>query len=164
MTAARDGDFTKAPETGQGMVAELTAAFNQIMDRSTHFNSETQRVRRELIRHGRLDERLSASPGQGGWTSRVNDVNQLLDALVAPAANATRVLDAVAGGDLTQRVDLHDGSRQLRGDLRHLGRAVNKMVDQLSLFTGGDPGGPRGRHRGQTRWSGQGDAAVRELA
>ncbi|MGR3872540.1 HAMP domain-containing protein [Streptomyces graminifolii] len=136
MTAARDGDFTKAPETGQGIVAELTAAFNQIMDRSTHFNSETQRVRRELIRHGRLDERLSASPGQGGWTSRVNDVNQLLDALVAPAANATRVLDAVAGGDLTQRVDLHDGSRQLRGDLRHLGRAVNKMVDQLSLFTG----------------------------
>ncbi|MET7490329.1 HAMP domain-containing protein [Streptomyces sp. NPDC005538] len=136
MTAARDGDFTKAPETGHGMVAELTAAFNQIMDRSTHFNSETQRVKRELVRHGRLDERLSASPGQGGWTSRVNDVNQLLDALVAPAANATRVLDAVAGGDLTQRVDLHDGSRQLRGDLRHLGRAVNKMVDQLSLFTG----------------------------
>ncbi|MDV9172128.1 HAMP domain-containing protein [Streptomyces sp. W16] len=136
MTAARDGDFTKAPETGHGMVAELTAAFNQIMDRSTHFNSETQRVKRELIRHGRLDERLSASPGQGGWTSRVNDVNQLLDALVAPAANATRVLDAVAGGDLTQRVDLHDGSRELRGDLRRLGRAVNKMVDQLSLFTG----------------------------
>ncbi|MEV6499182.1 HAMP domain-containing protein [Streptomyces prunicolor] len=136
MTAARDGDFTKAPETGHGMVAELTAAFNQIMDRSTHFNSETQRVKRELIRHGRLDERLSASPGQGSWTSRVNDVNQLLDALVAPAANATRVLDAVAGGDLTQRVDLHDGSRQLRGDLRRLGRAVNKMVDQLSLFTG----------------------------
>nr|WSY55006.1 HAMP domain-containing protein [Streptomyces sp. NBC_00886] len=136
MTAARDGDFTKAPETGHGMVAELTAAFNQIMDRSNHFNSETQRVKRELVRHGRLDERLSASPGQGGWTSRVNDVNQLLDALVAPAANATRVLDAVAGGDLTQRVDLHDGSRQLRGDLRRLGRAVNKMVDQLSLFTG----------------------------
>ncbi|MET7570119.1 HAMP domain-containing protein [Streptomyces sp. NPDC005492] len=136
MTAARDGDFAKAPETGHGMVAELTAVFNQIMDRSTHFNSETQRVKRELVRHGRLDERLSASPGQGGWTSRVNDVNQLLDALVAPAANATRVLDAVAGGDLTQRVDLHDGSRQLRGDLRHLGRAVNKMVDQLSLFTG----------------------------
>ncbi|GAA3817748.1 HAMP domain-containing protein [Streptomyces phyllanthi] len=136
MTAARDGDFVKAPEVGHGLVAELTAVFNQIIDRSTHFNTEAQRVRRELVRHGRLDERLSASPGQGSWTSRVNDVNQLLDALVAPAANATRVLDAVAGGDLTQRVDLHDGNRQLRGDLRRLGRAVNKMVDQLSLFTG----------------------------
>ncbi|MGI5198108.1 HAMP domain-containing protein [Streptomyces sp. CA-288835] len=136
MTAARDGDFTKVPESGQGLVAELNAVFNQIMGRDAHFNSEVQRVRRELVRHGRLDERLSASPGQGQWTTRVDDVNQLLDALVAPAANATRVLDAVAGGDLTQRVDLHDGNRQLRGDLRRLGRAVNKMVDQLSLFTG----------------------------
>ncbi|MFG2961841.1 HAMP domain-containing protein [Streptomyces sp. NPDC048288] len=136
MTAARDGDFTKVPETGEGIVGELTAVFNQIMDRNIHFNTDVRRVKRELVRHGRLDERLSASPGQGAWTSRVNDVNQVLDALVAPAANATRVLDAVAGGDLTQRVDLHDGSRQLRGDLRRLGRAVNKMVDQLSLFTG----------------------------
>ncbi|MFC7911489.1 HAMP domain-containing protein [Streptomyces nigra] len=136
MTAARDGDFRRLPETGDGMVAELTAVFNQIMDRSTHFNGEMQRVKRELVRYGRLDERLSASPGQGDWTTRVDDVNVVLDALVAPAANATRVLDAVAGGDLTQRVDLHDGSRQLRGDLRRLGRAVNTMVDQLSLFTG----------------------------
>lgn len=95
MTAARDGDFTKVPETGHGLVADLSAAFNQIIDRSTHFNTEVQRVRRELVRHGRLDERLSASPGQGSWTTRVNEVNQLLDALVAPAANATRVLDAV---------------------------------------------------------------------
>ncbi|WP_199844998.1 HAMP domain-containing protein [Streptomyces scabiei] len=136
MTAARDGSFTKVPQTGPAPVAELCALFNQIIDRSTHFGSEVQRVRRELVRHGRLDERLSASPGQGAWATRVDDVNQTLDALVAPAANATRVLDAVAGGDLTQRVDLHDGNRQLRGDLRRLGRAVNKMVDQLSLFTG----------------------------
>ncbi|WP_128376737.1 HAMP domain-containing protein [Streptomyces cavernae] len=136
MTAARDGDFAKVPEAGHGLVAELNAVFNQIVDRSTHFNTEVQRVRRELVRHGRLDERVSASPGQGAWASRVHEVNQILDALVAPAANATRVLDAVAGGDLTQRVDLHDGNRQLRGDLRRLGRAVNKMVDQLSLFTG----------------------------
>ncbi|MGW0709591.1 HAMP domain-containing protein [Streptomyces sp. NPDC002643] len=136
LTAARDGIFTKVPETGPAPVAELCSLFNQIIDRSTHFGGEVQRVRRELVRHGRLDERLSASPGQGAWATRVDEVNQTLDALVAPVANATRVLDAVAGGDLTQRVDLHDGNRQLRGDLRRLGRAVNKMVDQLSLFTG----------------------------
>lgn len=81
MTAARDGDFTKLPETGEGIVAELTAVFNQILDRSLHFNTEVRRVKREPVRYGRLDERLSASPGQGGWTSRVDDVNQLLDAL-----------------------------------------------------------------------------------
>ncbi|MHC5906894.1 HAMP domain-containing protein [Streptomyces sp. S6] len=138
LLAARDGDFARAmaPVEGEGIVAELATAFNQIVDRSEHFNTEVRRVKREVIRNGRLDERVSASPGQGRWTSRVDDVNQLLDALAAPAANAARVLDAVADGDLTQRVDLHDGTRQLRGDLRRLGRAVNRMVDQLSLFTG----------------------------
>lgn len=111
MTSARDGGFTKAPETGEGLAAELGAMFHQIMDRSRHYNAELACVRREIVRH----ERVGASPGQGSWASRVNDVNTIIGALVAPAANATRVLDAVAGGDLTQRVDLHDGNRQLRG-------------------------------------------------
>ncbi|GGR75830.1 histidine kinase [Streptomyces aureoverticillatus] len=136
MRAARDGNFTKAPHTSSGLVAELVTVFNELVDRSTHFDSELLRVRREMVRHGRLDERFSASPGQGSWATRIIEVNSLLDSLVAPATNATRVLNAVAGGDLTQRVDLHDGSRELRGDLRRLGRAVNTMVDQLSLFTG----------------------------
>ncbi|WP_233416303.1 HAMP domain-containing protein [Streptomyces sp. N35] len=137
MTSLRDGDFrVRAPEGSTGVSAELAAVFNQIADRNQHLASELARLRREIVRHGRLDERVAASPGQGSWSTTVADANIVVDALVAPAANATRVLDAVAGGDLTQRVDLHDGSRQLRGDLRHLGRAVNKMVDQLSLFTG----------------------------
>ncbi|ARX83425.1 MULTISPECIES: HAMP domain-containing protein [Streptomyces] len=136
MRAARDGNFTKAPHTSSGLVAELVTVFNELVDRSTHFDSELLRVRREMVRHGRLDTRFTASPGQGSWATRIIEVNSLLDSLVAPATNATRVLNAVAGGDLTQRVDLHDGSRELRGDLRRLGRAVNTMVDQLSLFTG----------------------------
>ncbi|MGW7414031.1 HAMP domain-containing protein [Streptomyces sp. NPDC054863] len=137
MTALRDGDFrVRLLEAQEGTPAELTAVFNQIAHRKEHYGAELARVRREVVRHGRLDERLAVSPGQGGWASNINSTNALLDALVVPAANATRVLDAVAGGDLTQRVDLHDGNRQLHGDLRRLGRAVNKMVDQLSLFTG----------------------------
>ncbi|MFI8927532.1 HAMP domain-containing protein [Streptomyces sp. NPDC053474] len=136
MRAARDGNFAKAPLTGSGLTAELITVFNELVDRSTHFDGELIRVRREMVRHGRLDERFTASPGQGSWATRIIEVNSLLESLVAPATNATRVLNAVAGGDLTQRVDLHDGSRELRGDLRRLGRAVNTMVDQLSLFTG----------------------------
>jgi hypothetical protein len=46
MTAARDGTFIKTPETGPAPVAELCALFNQIIDRSTHFGGEVQRVKR----------------------------------------------------------------------------------------------------------------------
>lgn len=81
LTAARDGDFAKVPETGYGPVAEPSTAFTQITDRDLHFGTEVRwvgrelvrRVRRESVRHGRLDERPSASPGQGSWTTRPGD-------------------------------------------------------------------------------------------
>ncbi|MGH4028223.1 HAMP domain-containing protein [Actinomycetota bacterium Odt1-20B] len=138
MRSARDGKFARIPPgvANSGLASELTSVFNEMVDRSLHFDAELSRVRREIVRHGRLDERFTASPGQGSWANRIFEVNSLLDALATPAANATRVLNAVAGGDLTQRVALHDGTRELRGDMRRLGRAVNTMVDQLSLFTG----------------------------
>ncbi|MFC6063447.1 HAMP domain-containing protein [Streptomyces ochraceiscleroticus] len=137
MNAVRDGDFTvRADGAYEGVAAELAEAFNQIVTRNAHLASELQRVRQEVIREGRLDERLAASPGHGAWTTSVDAANTLLEALVVPVGNATRVLDAVADGDLTRRVELHDGKRQLRGDLARLGRGVNRMVDQLSLFTG----------------------------
>ncbi|WP_215910839.1 HAMP domain-containing protein [Streptomyces coffeae] len=137
MHALCDGDFTvRMDGSAEGVLGEMAGIFNQLVLRNAHLADELQRVRREVLRQGRLDERISASPGQGTWTSSVDAANQLVDALVGPVSNATRVLDAVAAGDLTQRVDLHDGNRQLRGDLRRLGRGVNRTVDQLSLFTG----------------------------
>ncbi|WP_326581420.1 HAMP domain-containing protein [Actinacidiphila glaucinigra] len=137
MRSLCDGDFrVRLGDGTEGVLAELAGTFNRIVAREQHFSAELDRVKREVVRRGRLDERLAESPGQGSWAMSVQAANSLIDALVIPAANATRVLDAVADGDLTQRVDLHDGSRPLRGDLRRLGRAVNRMVDQLSLFTG----------------------------
>ncbi|WP_327369543.1 HAMP domain-containing protein [Streptomyces sp. NBC_01217] len=145
MKALCDGDFTARVEESEerdggalpdGVPAEMAGVFQQIVARNAHLASELQRVRHEIIRQGRLDERISASPGSGTWTTNVEAANTVLEALVVPVAKATRVLDAVADGDLTQHVDLHDGSRQLRGDLRRLGIGVNRMVDQLSLFTG----------------------------
>ncbi|MGW5124970.1 HAMP domain-containing protein [Streptomyces sp. NPDC004069] len=137
MNSFCDGDFTvRTQGLSAGVLAEMAGVLNQIIVRNAHLASELDRVRREVVRQGRLDERLAASPGQGAWTTSVEAANTLLEALAVPAVNATRVLTAVADGDLTQRVELHDGKRQLRGDLRRLGHGVNRMVEQLSLFTG----------------------------
>ena len=137
MNSLCDGDFTvRAPTALAGPLAEMADVFNHIVARNAHMASEIQRVRREVVRQGRLDERIAASPGPGSWAGSVDAANQLIDALVVPVTNAAGVLEAVAAGDLSQRVDLYDGNRQLRGDLRRLGRVVNRMVDQLSLFTG----------------------------
>ncbi|MEU9480486.1 HAMP domain-containing protein [Streptomyces sp. NPDC048191] len=136
MRALCDGDFSvRVQGQHRGIAAEMAGVFNQIVARNHHLTAELERVRREVVRQGRLDERLEASPGQGAWSTSVDAANSLLEALALPMAKATHVLDAVADGDLTQHVDLHDGNRQLRGDLRRLGRGVNRMVEQLSRFT-----------------------------
>ncbi|NUU21771.1 MAG: hypothetical protein HOV68_09690, partial [Streptomycetaceae bacterium] len=103
----RDGNFRSRFEVSDdGLVSEIAGVLNQVLDRMEHFSGELTRVRRDVTRQGRLDERLSASPGPGAWTTNVDAANSLIDALVIPVANATRVLDAVADGDLSQRVDL----------------------------------------------------------
>ncbi|WP_141961856.1 HAMP domain-containing protein [Actinoallomurus bryophytorum] len=137
MPALRDGDFrVRLPAGNEGIAADLARAFNQIADGNEHFASELSRVAHEVARHGRMDERLSTGPGHGCWTAGVESANTLIEALVVPAANAKRVLDAVADGDLTQRMDLNDGNHPMRGDLRRLAQRINQMVDQLSMFTG----------------------------
>ncbi|GGO65964.1 HAMP domain-containing protein [Nonomuraea cavernae] len=133
----RDGNFrARLDLPSDPFLAELAMAFNQVVDRNEHLTGELTRVRVEVARQGHLDERLTPSPGAGGWAVNVTAVNALIDALVIPAAKATRVLNAVADGDLSQRVDLQEDNRPLRGGLRLMGKAVNRMVDQLALFSG----------------------------
>ncbi|MFE0149940.1 HAMP domain-containing protein [Nonomuraea sp. NPDC059007] len=133
----RDGNFrSRLPVPDDPVLAELAVAFNQVVERNEHMSRELNRVRTEVARQGHLDERISPSQGAGSWAGNVTAVNSLIDALVIPAAKATRVLNAVADGDLSQRVDLQEDSRPLRGGLRLMGKAVNRMVDQLALFSG----------------------------
>ncbi|WP_197049112.1 hypothetical protein, partial [Streptomyces violaceusniger] len=109
---------------------------NTMVDQLSAFADEVTRVAREVGTEGGLGGRAPVRGVSGAWTTSVDAANHLLDALFGPVFNATRVLDAIASGDLTQRGDLHDGNRQLRGDLGRLGRGGNRTVDQLSLFTG----------------------------
>jgi signal transduction histidine kinase/HAMP domain-containing protein/ActR/RegA family two-component response regulator len=163
MNALRDGDFTvRAGERyagHDGPMAELAAAFDQIVAQNAHLASELQRIRREVVRGGRLDERVTPSPGRGMWAASVDAANQLVEGLVVPVSNATRVLEAVADGDLTRRLDMSQGNRQLRGELGRLVRVVNRMVDRLALFSGrvtrvAREVGTEGRLGGQARIQG----------
>jgi signal transduction histidine kinase/HAMP domain-containing protein/ActR/RegA family two-component response regulator len=131
-----DGDFSvRAATEADGILGEIAGVFNQIAARNEHLSSELRRVREGVSKQGALDERITASPGAGGWAKNVDDANHVIESLAAPVTKATRVLEAVADGDLTQHIDLRDGHR-LEGDLGRLGNGLNRLVDQLSMFTG----------------------------
>ncbi|NED25953.1 HAMP domain-containing protein, partial [Streptomyces anulatus] len=74
------------------------------------------------------------------WAAAIDHSNALVDDLVRPVSEVSRVLSAVADGDLSPRMELRtqndEGTGQpLRGEFLKVGRTVNNLVDQLSTFT-----------------------------
>ncbi|MEZ0076577.1 HAMP domain-containing protein [Planotetraspora sp. GP83] len=129
----RDGDFRRrVPHAPPGILSEIRLLLNEVADRREHLANELGRVRREVVKEGRFGERLTPGPGVGSWAESVGSVNDLIDALVTPVTGAADVIDAVAKGDLSRRIDL---DRSARGEVRRLGKAINVMVEQLALFT-----------------------------
>src|SRR5437762_2081116 len=59
----------------------------------------------------------------------------LIDDLVWPTTEVTRAVGAVAKGDLGQSMALEVDGRPLEGEFLRSAKLVNKMIDQLSVFT-----------------------------
>ncbi|MFJ2610454.1 HAMP domain-containing protein [Streptomyces sp. NPDC091279] len=141
LVSMRDGNFRKRlTVSGDGVMAEIAAVFNEVADRNLHLTGELSRVRRMVGREGKLTERLETGAGEGSWAAAVEASNALVDDLVRPVSEVGRVLSAVADGDLSPRMELRtqapDGTgHPLRGEFLKVGRTVNNLVDQLSTFT-----------------------------
>jgi signal transduction histidine kinase/HAMP domain-containing protein/ActR/RegA family two-component response regulator len=135
LAAVRDGDFAvRLDRAGHGTLDEIAAAFNGVVERNQRLCAELVRVRRVVGGDGRLDERLRLSGG-GAWSAAIEAANGLVDDLARPTVEVGRVLAAVADGNLSQKVDVGPGERELRGEFRRVATTANGLVDQLSLFT-----------------------------
>ncbi|MGV9564606.1 HAMP domain-containing protein [Streptomyces sp. NPDC003480] len=141
LVSMRDGNFRKRlTVSGDGVMAEIAAVFNEVADRNLHLTGELARVRRVVGREGKLTERLETGACEGSWASAIDASNALVEDLVRPVSEVSRVLSAVAEGDLSPRMELRtpgqDGTgHPLRGEFLKVGRTVNNLVDQLSTFT-----------------------------
>ncbi|MET8832128.1 HAMP domain-containing protein [Streptomyces sp. NPDC004610] len=141
LVAMRDGNFRKRlTVSGDGVMAEIAAVYNEVAERNLHLTGELSRVRRVVGRDGKLTERLEAGALEGSWGAAVDASNALVDDLVRPVSEVSRVLSAVAEGDLSPRMELRQQTPEgpgnpLRGEFLKVGRTVNNLVDQLSTFT-----------------------------
>ncbi len=61
-------------------------------------------------------------------------MNELIEDMVQPTAEVSRVIGAVAQGDLSQSMTVEIDGRPLRGEFLRIGKVVNTMVDQLNGF------------------------------
>src|SRR5205814_339504 len=131
----RDGDFAvRLPPRGDGIGAELRRAFNEVADRREAVAKEITRVGRAIGREGRLTERASSVGLAGYWAETIDAFNTVVEDLARPTTEVARVIDAVAQGDLSQKMNLKIEGRPVKGEFQRIGKTVNAMVEQLSSF------------------------------
>jgi HAMP domain-containing protein len=137
LRAAERGDFGVRLDTdeGTGLMRDIAAAFNRVVDRNATLASEIVRVERIVGREGQMAERVSLGHGvKGGWATSVGSINALIGDLVQPTTEVARVISAVAAGDLAQKMAMQIEGQPVKGEFLRIGTTVNSMVDQLSSF------------------------------
>ncbi|HWO41211.1 MAG TPA: hypothetical protein VNO43_05355, partial [Candidatus Eisenbacteria bacterium] len=134
--AYRNGDFSaRLPSTWSGVFGKIADYFNDVLAVSERRASEITRISRVVGKEGRLKQRLSVPGALGGWAEEITSLNTLIDDLVSPTTEVTHAVGAVAKGDLSQAIALERDGRPLEGEFLRSAKLVNKMIEQLSVFT-----------------------------
>ena len=136
LLAYKNGDFAiRLPSDWTGIAGKIADGFNEVVAFNQQLTSETERVSRAVGKEGKLRQRVNFSGATGEWANKVDAINTLIDDLVWPTTEVTRTISAVAKGDLTQPMNLEVEGRPLEGEFLRSAKIVNKMIEQLGVFT-----------------------------
>jgi methyl-accepting chemotaxis protein len=132
----RDGDFSVGlPGDWTGIGGKLADTFNEIVASNRRMAEELKRVGIVVGKEGKTRRRAKLDRRSGEWGEMEDSVNILIDDLLWPTSEVTRVVSAVAQGDLLQKVQLSNDGRPLEGEFLRSAVIVNTMIEQLGVFT-----------------------------
>ncbi len=131
----RKGDFSvRMPADKTGVQGKICDVLNDIFELNDKMAKEFGRIGRAVGKEGKIGQRASIGVNAGCWTECVEAVNDLIGNLVQPSTEISRVIGAVAKGDLSQTMALEVDGRSLQGEFLRTARVVNTMVEQLNSF------------------------------
>lgn len=135
LAAFRKGDFrARMPIDRTGLGGKIADALNDALDLASTLLAELGRVAGVVGKEGRINQRAELPGAAGDWAAMIGHLNGLVGDLVQPMTDVSRVIGAVAQGDLTQSVAHEVEGRPLKGEFLRTAKAVNGMVDQLGGF------------------------------
>jgi len=135
LRALDNGDFrVRLRGNGDPLMAEIVDVFNRVATKHEDLAEEMRRVSFAVGREGNMRERVSFAAA-GSWSVAADAVNNLITDLVQPTTEVSRVIKAVAEGDLSQKVELEIDGKTVQGEFFRIGSTVNRMVDQLRAFS-----------------------------
>jgi signal transduction histidine kinase/HAMP domain-containing protein/CheY-like chemotaxis protein len=129
-TAVARGDLSqKIRVDARGEILELKDTINTMVGQLSSFADEVTRVAREVGTEGRLGGQADVKGVSGTWKGLTESVNVMADNLTDQVRSIAQVANAVARGDLSQKVTV-----EAKGEVAALAQTINTMVDTLSAF------------------------------
>ncbi len=129
-TAVANGDLSqKITVDVKGEVLELKATINTMVDQLNAFAAEVTRVAREVGTEGKLGGQAEVSGVAGVWKALTDNVNFMARNLTTQVRGISKVVTAVANGDLSQKLTV-----DAKGEVAALAETINAMTDTLSTF------------------------------
>lgn len=105
---------------------ELSFSINKQIDILQNLLAEADRLV-EANKVGNLKLRGDVNKFNGDWQKFIIGINSILDSMITPIQEATIVLQEIAGGNLTQKME-----KNYKGDYQLIKDNINKVVDSLN--------------------------------
>ncbi|KAG2131142.1 hypothetical protein BD769DRAFT_1723957 [Suillus cothurnatus] len=124
------GDLNKVVNVDvQGEMLDLKMTVNSMVAQLSTLANEVTRVSLEVGTEGILGGQAYVPDVQGMWKVLTDNVNLMAMNLTNQVRSIAEVTKAVAGGDLTKKIEV-----DVRGEIKELKETVNGMTESLSLF------------------------------
>src|SRR5687767_7225799 len=129
-TAVANGDLSqKITVDARGEILELKDTVNTMVDQLRAFAAEVTRVAKEVGTEGKLGGQAEVKGVSGTWKDLTDNVNLMASNLTNQVRGISKVVTAVANGDLTQKFSL-----VAKGEIAALADTINGMTDTLRIF------------------------------
>ena len=135
LAAMKKGDFkVRMPVEFTGSAGKIADTLNDILELSQRTADEVEKIATVVGKEGKLNQRAQIPAAGGQWVVIAESVNSLVSDLVQPTNEISRVIGAVARGDLSRTMATEFDGRPLKGEFLRTAKTVNTMVDQLASF------------------------------
>src|SRR5207245_797880 len=129
-TAVANGDLSKKITVDvKGEILELKDTINTMVDQLRSFASEVTRVAREVGTEGKLGGEAHVRGVACVWKDLTDNVNFMASNLTSQVRGIARVVTAVAGGALNQKLTV-----EAKGEIAALSDTINSMIATLATF------------------------------
>ena len=135
LDAVADGDLdrkmalTIEGQPVKGEFLRIGTTVNTMVDQLSSFADEVTRVAREVGTEGKLGGQAEVKGVSGTWRDLTESVNGMASNLTGQVRNISQVAQAVARGDLTQKITV-----EAKGEVAELADTMNEMTDTLAIF------------------------------